>query len=220
VQRNPAILLLGPTGSGKTPLGDLIQQRGLGGKAFWHFDFGANLRDAVRRNSPDELIGSNDILFLRGVLESGALLEDDDFPIAARVLASFMARRGADRQTDIVLNGLPRHVGQAGAITQMLDVRTVIRLQCSRETVISRISSNAGGDRTGREDDQRAAVDEKLAVFQRRTLPLVDYYRKENARIEIVEVTPPMSAGQMWDVLSRRSGPLQSSDHAGKLKLE
>ena len=49
---------------------------------------------------------------------------------------------------------------------------------------------------------------------------MVDYYRKENARIEIVEVTPPMSAGQMWDVLSRRSGPLQSSDHAGKLKLE
>ncbi|MCX7427258.1 MAG: hypothetical protein NTW96_16720 [Planctomycetia bacterium] len=46
--RNDAMLLLGPTGSGKTPLGDLLERRGLGGRRCVHFDFGAHLRRIVK----------------------------------------------------------------------------------------------------------------------------------------------------------------------------
>ncbi|MEE8450650.1 MAG: hypothetical protein V3R99_02015 [Thermoguttaceae bacterium] len=52
--RNRAALLLGPTGAGKTPLGRLIEQRGLWGVRCLHFDFGDNLREVVRRNRPDD----------------------------------------------------------------------------------------------------------------------------------------------------------------------
>lgn len=202
--RNRAVLLLGPTGAGKTPLGQLIEERGLWREECLHFDFGSALRRLVARNQPDELIGQKDIQLLCQVLESGALLEEEHFPIAGRILQSFMAAAGADRKTCIVLNGLPRHVGQARAVDAMLDVRVVVHLECSSETVLERIRANVGGDRTERTDDDLGAVDNKLAVFNRRTSPLLEHYRRRGATIETVEVTATMTPEEMWELLDRR----------------
>ncbi len=169
---NAAILLVGPTGSGKTPLGQLIEHRGLGRprcfgvetKRCLHFDFGANLREAVARGEPDGVLLQKDIDFLARVLAEGLLLEDEHFPVAARILQSFLKRHKADRQTVVVLNGLPRHISQAEAVAALLDVRGVVHLQCSAEVVRRRIESNVGGDRARRVDDARQAVEAKLAV--------------------------------------------------------
>jgi len=179
-----AILLLGPTGSGKSPLGEMIQERGMAGRPCVHFDFGENLRRIVDDGQPDEVVSCDDIEFLRGVLQTGALLEDKDFPIAERVLRRFLARHGAaDDGAVVVLNGLPRHIGQADSMATILCVRTVVHLQCSAETVLTRIAENTGGDRTGRPDDQSADVQRKLDIFARRTTPLIDFYRANGARI-------------------------------------
>ena len=48
MQRPSAILLLGPTGSGKTPLGELMERRGFGGRRCRHFDLGDRLRRFVQ----------------------------------------------------------------------------------------------------------------------------------------------------------------------------
>ncbi|GAG42293.1 unnamed protein product, partial [marine sediment metagenome] len=72
-------------GSGKTPLGEMLEQRGLWGTPCVHFDFGANLRDVAHRNRPEPRIGREEIDFLREVLRTGALLEDEHFPLARRV---------------------------------------------------------------------------------------------------------------------------------------
>jgi len=193
-----AMVLLGPTGSGKTPLGETIRQRGFRGNACLHFDFGENLRDVVARNRPDELIGREDIELLRGVLQSGALLEDEQFSIAERVLRRFMAAERVDRQAQILLNGLPRHVGQARSIDAILDVHALIRLQCSTATVIRRIRTNVGGDRTERADDDPSAIHNKLAIFRRRTAPLLEHYRSRGATIETLEVTARMTPEWAW----------------------
>ena len=202
--KNRAVLLLGPTGAGKTPLGRLIEQRGLWREKCLHFDFGDTLRQLVARNQPDELIGPKDIELLRRVLESGALLEEKHFPIAGRILQSCMAAGGADRNTWIILNGLPRHVGQARAIDAFLDVRVVVRLECSSETVFERIGANVGGDRTERTDDDLGAVGKRLAIFNRRTSALLEHYRRRGATIEVVKVTAAMMPQQMWELLDRR----------------
>jgi adenylate kinase len=201
-QRSPAILLLGPTGSGKTPLGELIEARGLGGARCLHFDFGANLRQLVERGSPEPPLTVVDIEFLRGILRIGALLEDEHFPLAAAVLRSFLARRGAEAGTVVVLNGLPRHPGQAEALEPYLDVRQVVRLACSGETALDRIRSNVGGDRAGREDDDLESVRAKLAIFAARTEPLLAHYRARGTPIETVRVTSTMRPEDVWHVLS------------------
>lgn len=44
-KRYAAMVLLGPTGSGKTPLGHVFAARGFLNRRCAHFDFGENLRD-------------------------------------------------------------------------------------------------------------------------------------------------------------------------------
>jgi len=201
-RRHPALLLLGPTGAGKTPLGYLLETRGLWRQKYLHFDFGENLRTVVSRNKPDESITAGDIEFLRGVLSSGALLEDEHFPLAKRLLHSFLLRRRHDGQACIVLNGLPRHVGQARALDSILDVRVVVCLECSTETVLRRIESDIGGDRGGRQDDEIDALRKRLEIFHQRTSPLVAYYRRRGVRNVTIPVMPSTTPEEMWDVLS------------------
>ena len=200
---HPALLLLGPTGSGKTPLGCILEARGLHGVQCIHFDFGQTLREVVAQNQPDETISREDIDFLRAVLVSGALLEDEQFPLAERLLRSFLARRRVGKDTWLVLNGLPRHAGQAQAIDGILDVRAVVCLECSADAVLQRLESNVGGDRHDRSDDSLDDVRKKLDLFRRRTTPLVDYYRGRGISVETVRVTPTMTPEDTWATLRR-----------------
>ena len=202
----PAVLLLGPTGAGKTPLGDLIARRGLWDCRFVHFDFGENLRRIVRQDRPDDLIGPAELDFLRRVLQSGALLENEHFYIAEAVLRSFQTERNPHGLAHILLDGLPRHVDQANDVGQIVRVQSVISLHCSSQIVLERIRANTGGDRTGRMDDDLESVENKLALFAGRTAPLVDHYRAEGARIETLEVTTAMTPEDAWRVLDQR-GP-------------
>jgi adenylate kinase family enzyme len=171
-----AILLLGPTGSGKTPLGQLLEERGLWGRTCLHFDFGANLREIVACNKPDGAVAADDIVLLRRMVQEGLLLEDEHFPVAVRILWRFMARHSPAPTTWIVLNGLPRHLGQAQTMERVVKVCTVIYWDCSAQVVAERIVRNAGGDRDRRDDDAPEAVRRKLAIFTERTPPLLHYY--------------------------------------------
>jgi len=200
-----ALLLLGPTASGKTPLGELIERHGLCGTQYVHFDFGDNLREIVARDQPDGHVTREDIDFLHGVLKSGALLEDKDFHIARHILESFLDRQDVGRHTWTVLNGLPRHAGQARGVDAILDVQTVIHLQCSAEVVLTRIRNNTGGDRSRRTDDDAAFVRRKLTVYHERTAPLLDHYARQGAQIETLEVTADTTPHQMHDALQSRS---------------
>ena len=201
-----AILLLGPTGSGKTPLGQVMEERGFWGHPCSHFDFGANLREIVARDQPDESIPAEDIVLLRRMVQGGLLLEDEHFPLAARILRRFMAHHSPDPKTWIVLNGLPRHMGQAQAMEDVVEVPTVVYLSCSAQGVAERIGDNVGGDRHRRDDDAPEAIQRKLAIFAERTAPLLHYYRSRQVRIETVEVGPRTTAEEMWRTIES-SGP-------------
>ncbi|MHC4406662.1 MAG: nucleoside monophosphate kinase [Planctomycetota bacterium] len=201
--RRRAILLLGPTGSGKTPLGDLIAERGLWSARCLHFDFGASLRRIVE-GSPDPSFSRDDVDFLRRVLQSGALLENEHFPLAKRIFRSFLAARGADDHTVVLLNGLPRHAGQAGDVDRIVRIEAVVCLRCPRDTVLARIRADVGGDRAGRDDDDPRSVAAKLRLFDERTAPLLEHYRRLQARIETIDVTASMTPQQAWQILDRR----------------
>ncbi len=191
--KQQAIVLLGPTGSGKTPLGHLLQTGGVLGRRCLHFDFGENLRQAVARVEPDRWVSAAERALLRRALETGALLENEDFPVAQSLLQSFLQRSGADSHALIVMNGLPRHAGQAEALAASLDVLAVIVLHCSPPAVLARIASNIGGDRTERVDDDVSAIERKLEIYSQRTLPLVQFYRAQGAAIIDVTVTATMT---------------------------
>ena len=177
-----AILLLGPTGSGKTPLGDWLERHGLGGRRCHHFDFGANLR-AVAAAGPSSAFTHEDIQFLQRVLTEGVLLENESFHLAARILNGFVARHGVQPGHWLVLNGLPRHVGQAQALEQRVRVCTVAQLECDAGVVRERLRRDPAGDRAVRTDDQTKLVVRKLGDYEERTRPIVEYYRRRGVRV-------------------------------------
>jgi adenylate kinase family enzyme len=193
-----AILLIGPTGAGKSPLGEHIQQRGLSGKRCHHFDFGHQLRAMAAEETPPEGFTGSEHRFVRDMLEKALLLEKEHFPIAEKIVSSFLRDRQYERGDLIVLNGLPRHVGQARDMDGIVAVRTVVVLECSSSVVHKRIRKDTGRDRAGRDDDDQKLIEKKLGIFRERTEPLIELYTAEGSTVVRIAVTAEAAADHVY----------------------
>jgi len=182
-----AVLLLGPTGSGKTPQGRLLEQAGLGA----HFDFGSELRAAAGGG----VLAPADTAFVARLLETCALLPQDRFDIAQQILDAFLRRVRFDpARRRLILNGLPRHAGQARDLARSVLVEHVFVFDCDAEAVRARVARRRGGsglDDFGRADDHPEAVALKLRTYETQTAALVGYYA---AQPEVRVVRIPITA--------------------------
>jgi len=200
MRRPKAILLVGPTGAGKSPLGDLLEARGLQGRRCFHFDFGHLLRLHV--GGASGLLTAGEVAYVREALHEGALLSDQRFPIAGKILHHFIARCGVGAQDLVVLNGLPRDLRQAERLDDIVDVEGVVELRCAPEVVLERIRKDAGGDRIERVDDDAASVRRRLETFKRSTEPMLGHYRKCGVPIRALDVQGDTTAAHLWRQLN------------------
>ncbi len=196
-----AILLLGPTGSGKSPLGEQIASRGFLGRRSHHLDFGSELRSiasgvAAKSYSPKEQA------FILGVLEHGLLLENEHFALARKIITLFLERAHFRSGDILVLNGIPRHEGQAKDTASIATMHSLVVLDCSVESVFRRIEENTGGDRNGRVDDERRLIEKKLGIFRERTAPLIDHYQRAGSRIYHIDINERTTTGSAYHRLS------------------
>ncbi len=194
-----AILLIGPTGSGKSPLGEFAGKAGFHGRRCAHFDFGHQLRLAAAGDAPGNDLSAADTAFVRGVLATGTLLEKESFHIADTLLRHFIDSHAPAADDIIVLNGLPRHVGQAGPVATHLRIIRVVCLQCPPEEVFARIRHNSGGDRDGRRDDAPDDIRRKLRLFEARTAPLREYYRRQGIPVITRRISPQDDPATLWE---------------------
>jgi adenylate kinase family enzyme len=183
-----ALLLIGPTGSGKSPLGDYLTAQGLLGKRCYHFDFGSELRSIAAGNGAFSSFSLSEIEFIRHVLKNGHLLENDRFTLARKIFILALERFRFRDGDLLVLNGIPRHAGQARDIASLAVVNALVVLECSTDAVFCRLLENVGGDRDGRPDDTRELVVRKLQTFQERTTPLVQHYQQNGSMIYRVTI--------------------------------
>lgn len=195
-----AILLLGPTGVGKSPLGDTIALHGLFRRKCHHLDFGYELRRAVSDESSVDY-DQEELDFIHGVLERGLLLENEHFALAKKIISLFLERASFAQRDLLILNGIPRHAGQAKDMGGLATVRAIIVLDCSADDVFCRIRENIGGDRTERVDDNRTLVEKKLGIFRERTAPLVDHYAQNGCVVYRIGVTGTMTTDQAYQEL-------------------
>ncbi len=196
-----AILLLGPTGSGKTPLGELFERQGLWGHKCAHFDFGENLRKIALTGHRPSFLTEQDMAVIRNCLKTGALLENETFHIASNILHSFIQEREINTEALLILNGLPRHAGQARNIDTIIGARLVVHLECPAEIVKQRIASNSGGDRSARIDDSLEEIEKKLEIFYERTMPLLDHYHARGVKVRRVAMTANTTPEEIYRTL-------------------
>jgi adenylate kinase family enzyme len=193
-----AILLLGPTGVGKSPLGDVVAQRGMFGRRCHHLDFGSELRDAVSRVDRSIAYAKQELDFIHGVLERGLLLENEHFPLAKKIISLYLDRLGFSKHDVLVLNGIPRHQGQARDIATIAAIHAVVVLDCSSNDILNRIRGNIGGDRTERIDDNKELIEKKLTIFRERTTPLIEHYTQQGCALYRISVSKDMTPTETY----------------------
>ena len=191
--RPSAWLLLGPTGSGKSPLGHALAEH----SGRYHLDFGQNLRSiAAGRGAID--LDVEQTAFISRLLEAGALFPDSAFPLAARIVRALIDRYAAAR--GVILNGIPRSVGQASEIESLLAIERVIVLDCPEPVVAQRVSQRRRGDsedHAHRSDDRPEDIRRKLHVYCAQTRPLVEWYRRRGTPIATLPVEATTTAEEL-----------------------
>ncbi len=187
MEKYKAVLLIGATGTGKTPFGQQLETQNLWGKRYHHFDFGQQLRYAAEGRH--KILSEEDVDRISSLLKTNSLLEDSDFHIAEKLLKQFVENNTVSPENDvIILNGLPRHTGQADALASIIDIHLVIYFAASASIIKDRIAYNSGGDRTDRTDDSIEEIENKLVIFRENTLPLISYYKNYDKTVLEIEV--------------------------------
>jgi adenylate kinase family enzyme len=180
-------------------LGEALAESGVGTRRCLHFDFGANLRRiAAGRDVPDTF-NKDDLSIVKKVLTAGVLLEDESFHIAKKILCGFIRDMAAADNDLLILNGLPRHIGQARDTDRLVNMSAILSLECTPDIVRARINHNTGGDRNGRLDDSLTEIRKKLKTFQERTRPLLQYYANKGIPVHHLIVGMETTPDQMLD---------------------
>lgn len=184
------IILLGPPGAGKgTQAVKLVNEYKIP-----QISTGDMLRAAVNEQSPMGLKAKE-------FMDSGALVPDD-------VVIGIVRERLQldDCQSGFILDGFPRTVAQADALTEVLsdidkNLDAVISLDVDIDALVERLTGrrtctgcgkgfhmkfdppapdgscrDCGGELLQRDDDQESTIRKRMQVYHDQTLPLEKYY--------------------------------------------
>ena len=207
-----ALVLIGHSNAGKTPLGMAIEQGWSKPSCRWfHFDFGHHLRRIWRRED-DAGLSTAELAYLESV-KHGRLIDDRHFPIVEKILAGFLLVKGFKPDSDrLVLNGLPRHTGQASGLSTMgVRVSAVVHLSCSVDVAFERkraADARMGfEDRSQRNDNSFEIFCRRAATFEAETVPVLDFYANSGALLVEIPVRVDASPTEMLQLLAKKVLP-------------
>jgi adenylate kinase len=165
------ILVLGPQGSGKgTQAKKIAKTYGVP-----HISTGDMLREMRQLDTP---LGRQ----LKAVLDSGELVNDE---LMVDLIRDRLSR--GDTVPGFILDGFPRTMAQAEALDDLLrdvdkSIDVVFEFQIAhRQELIDRMLKRA--EIEGRADDTLESIERRLALYDRETAPLVEFYRSRHGNV-------------------------------------
>jgi adenylate kinase len=208
-----AVIFLGPPGAGKgTQAKRVAAQYGVP-----HLSTGDMLREQVSQGTE---LGRK----ARPVMDSGALVPDE---LVLQMVEERISR--PDCEGGFIFDGFPRTIAQAESLNRILEQQdfgepAVIYFRVADDVLIRRLNGrrtckvggeiyniydraprvegrcdNDGGELVQRPDDRAEVIRERLAAFERQTMPLVGYYKalgvleSVDAAAEITNVAKSLS---------------------------
>ena len=146
---------------------------------------------------------------VKAILDSGELVPDE---LTIELVEDRLGKD--DSKRGFILDGFPRTIPQADALSRMSELDGVVNFALADEEIVRRLSGRrvhpASGrtyhvlfsppkaegkdDETGealvqREDDKEDAIRNRLVVYRRETEPLIDYYRTRG-RLKDLDASP------------------------------
>lgn len=162
------LILFGAPGAGKGTQAELLTKR----FGLIHLSTGDLLRNEIAEQST---LG----LEAKKFMNKGELVPDE---LVIGMIKSKLANNKESK--GFIFDGFPRTVAQAIALDQLLEenktpVRGMLCLEVAKEELVARLLNR--GKTSGRVDDQDAAVIEnRIAVYHKKTAPIKDYYEAQN----------------------------------------
>lgn len=160
------LVLFGPPGSGKgTQSEKLIAKHKL-----MHLSTGDLLRSEITNKSD---LG----LKAKAIMDKGELVSDDI------VIGMIRNKINANLNSKgFIFDGFPRTVAQAAALDKLLSecgksISLMVTLEVPNEEVIQRLIKR--GEQTGRADDNRATIENRLNVYLSQTAPVMEFYKAQ-----------------------------------------
>ena len=211
------VILLGPPGAGKGTQAKILTER----YRVPQISTGDILRAAVAAGTP---LGKE----AKSYMDQGVLAPDE---VVIGIVRDRLTE--PDCQSGYLLDGFPRTVTQAEALTRMLKdlgtpLPTVVSLEVSEEELVRRLAGRrtcegcgepfhvefhpprvsgicdkCGGNLIQREDDREETIRRRLQVYREQTEPLIGYYKSQGL-LKTVE-----GMGETGEIFARISRVLE-----------
>ena len=195
------LVFLGPPGAGKGTIASEAKN---------HFD--------IPHISTGDLFRSH----IKGGTELGkqvqAILASGDLVPDSVTIAMVEDRfKQDDAKKGFILDGFPRTIAQADALSKMKNLDFVVNFVLDRDQIVARLSGRRMCKSTGRtyhilynppkveglddetgepliqrDDDKPEAILNRLAVYEAQTAPLIEYYRERKLLLDIDAAPSPL----------------------------
>lgn len=207
------LVFLGPPGAGKGTIASVAKDY-LGVP---HISTGDLFRSNIKNETE---LGKQ----VKAILASGGLVPDE-------ITISMVENRlkEADCANGYILDGFPRTIKQAEALSKMSTVDGVINFVLSEEEIIKRLSGRrmckstgrtyhilfnppkvegkddeTGEDLIQRDDDKPEAISHRLEVYNESTAPLIDYYKNKGLVLDLFCTNDPEETNQNFFSLIKK----------------
>lgn len=168
------VIICGAPGSGKGTQSDLIIQK----YNLMHLSSGDLLRKEIAEGTE---LGKE----AEKVISDGQLVRDE---LIIKLIEKRIDSLNSEKYKGIILDGFPRTLEQAEALEQIFVKRgtstdVMICLQVDEDELINRLLNR--GKTSGRSDDNLEVIKNRLAVYEKQTKPIVEFYKNIGKHTEI-----------------------------------
>lgn len=212
------LIIFGPPGSGKGTYASRLQDKLCADV----IAMGDIFREIMKEHSA---LGKE----VKGFVEKGLLVPDD---VVIEVLRQRLAESGGKKA--FVLDGFPRTLEQAKALERITDIDGVIQLIVPDWIIIERLSTRricmrcgevynirylkpkvegvcdkCGGSLYQRPDDTEKVIKDRIGVYERQTLPILQYYSEKRVpfvkfKTESIDMPPEAAVKEILKQLKKR----------------